>query len=99
MENRMKQKIRLFVEGKDEGIHTILRTEIGAHPDNVSYLREQYEDPSEFDEFYEAEDFETTYLSNGKWFQTDLLTNISYLDNRKEVDWDEVEEVLEELSE
>ena len=30
----MKQKIRLFVEGKDEGIHTILRTEIGAHPDN-----------------------------------------------------------------
>jgi len=48
----MKQKIRLFVEGKDYGIHTILRTEIGAPPDNFPYLKEQYEDPSEFEEFY-----------------------------------------------
>ena len=92
----MKQKIRLFVEGKDYGIHTILRTEIGAHPDNVSYLKEQYEDPSEFEEFYDEEDFETTYFSNGTWAQTDLLTNISTFSTGKEVSWDLIDIELSE---
>ena len=87
----MKQKIRLYnLDVKnDEGIELyILRTEIGAHPDNVSYLREQYIDPSEFEEFYDEEDFETTYFSNGTWAQTDLLTNISTFSTGKEVCWD-----------
>jgi len=94
----MKQKIRLYnLDVKnDEGIELyILRTEIGAHPDNVSYLREQYDDPSEFEEFYDEEDFETTYFSNGTWAQTDLLTNISRLGNT-EVSWDLIDIELSE---
>tara|TARA_A100001515_G_scaffold129259_1_gene115862 strand:- start:472 stop:759 length:288 start_codon:yes stop_codon:yes gene_type:complete len=95
----MKQKVRLYnLDVKnDEGIELyILRTEIGAHPDNVSYLREQYIDPSEFEEFYDEEDFETTYFSNGTWAQTDLLTNISTFSTGKEVSWDLIDIELSE---
>ena len=87
----MKQLVRLYnLDTKNsEGIEVyILRTEVGAHPDNVDYLRDQYEDPSEFEEFYDPEDFETTYFSNGQWAETNLLTGISYLEDRTEVDWD-----------
>ncbi len=88
-EQIMKQKIRLH-NLDDETFKElyILRVETGAHPDNVKYLRSQYEDVSEFDEFYEEEDFETTYLSDGTWFQTDLLTYIHYTENRSEVDFE-----------
>jgi len=95
----MKQKVRLYnLDLKnDEGIELyILSTEIGAHPDNVSYLREQYIDPSEFEEFYEEEDFETTYFSNGTWAQTDLLTNISTFSTGNEVCWDLIDIELSE---
>jgi len=85
----MKQKIILTnIDNNTSKEVFILRTEIGAHPDNVSYLKSQYEDPSEFDEFYDEEDFETYYLSDGTWFQTNLLTNISFIEDRSEVEWE-----------
>lgn len=59
----------------------------GAHPDEVSYIRSQYPNEEDFLEWYDEEDYETIYLSDGCYIETNLLTGVSTHMGEDEVDW------------
>lgn len=67
---------------------TVTKIEEGIHPSQLDYIRDQYEDEEEFNEWYSSDDYETVYLSDGNYWETDLRTGISKLNGTgEEVDY------------
>ena len=65
-------------------IVTITSVEVGAHPENITYLKHVN---AKYDDWYFEDDWETIYLSDGTWIQCDLMNGINTLMCRDEVDW------------
>ena len=60
---------------------------VGAHPDDVSDMKAEYRKEADFLEWYDEEDYETIYLSDGCYIETNLLTGVSTHMGTDEVDW------------
>ena len=83
----MKAADKIEVYNLDETwskIVTVTSVEVGAHPENIAYLKHVN---AKYEDWYFEDDWETIYLSDGTWIQCDLMNGVNTLMCRDEVDW------------
>jgi len=69
-------------------IALVINQHAGVHPDNLSYIRDQYNEEEEFKQWYDEDNYTTFYLSDGTYLECDEMTGITKLNSQDEVDYD-----------
>lgn len=81
-------------EGWTSKVALVINQHMGVHPDNEQYIRDQYEDESEFLEWYDPDNYSTFYLSTGDYIECDEMTGVMKLNDHTEVDYDVLVEFI-----